>query len=194
MRLSSLFAGLTALTAVSGLTISLDPFHIFGVDLTASNYFGAPLAPWQAGHFPGWYYGPNPQEHPDLFCLIPYICRLLDYLPLGFHCPHYPPPPPDNDGYHQTFHNLTGATQADDYMTYGLVETIADCKNMCNSVNGCQFANSYHDVNGKDGSPLLTCALFRACHTADDADNRGGQTQPDGSVDFITDSDGWCKN
>ena len=52
---------------------------------------------------------------------------------------------------------------------------------------------AYHDVNGKDGSPLLTCALFSKCHTAADADNRGGQTQPDGSVDFIINSDGYCK-
>ena len=69
---------------------------------------------------------------------------------------------------------------------------------------------AYHDVNGKvrlpyfsyqhvpepslqNGSPLLTCALFKDCHTSSDAINYGGQTQPDGSVDYITDSDGWCK-
>jgi hypothetical protein len=52
---------------------------------------------------------------------------------------------------------------------------------------------AYYDVNGKDGSPLLTCALFYYSHTAADADNRGGQTQPNGFVDYIIDSDGFCK-
>ena len=53
--------------------------------------------------------------------------------------------------------------------------------------------SAYYDINGKDASPLLTCSLFSYCHTAADADNRGGQTEPDGSVDYIIDSDGYCK-
>jgi hypothetical protein len=83
---------------------------------------------------------------------------------------------------------------------------------MCETVYGCGFVNStsircptygarvltvsslaYYDVYGKNGSPLLTCALFSYSHTAADADNRGGQSQPDGSVDYIIDSDGFCK-
>jgi len=53
------------------------------------------------------------------------MCKLLNGLPFHWlHCPKYPPPPP-SDGYHQTFSNLTGATQAADYLTYGLVDTIA---------------------------------------------------------------------
>jgi hypothetical protein len=78
-------------------------------------------------------------------------------------------------------------------MTFGLVDTVDGCKAMCNSVSGCHFINSYHDVNGKDGSTQLTCSLFSLCHNADDADNRGGQSQPDGSIDFIINSDGFCK-
>lgn len=74
---------------------------------------------------------------------------------------------------------------------------------------------AYHDVNGKvrawatffcivvdivsrnskGGSTQLTCSLFTKCHTNPaDEDNFGGQTQPDGSIDFIIDSDGWCKD
>ena len=64
---------------------------------------------------------------------------------------------------------------------------------MCNTVAGCGFANTYHDVNGKDGSTKLTCSLFKLCHTQADATNTGGQTQPDGSVNYITESNGWCK-
>lgn len=52
---------------------------------------------------------------------------------------------------------------------------------------------AYDDVNGKGGSTQLTCSLFTNCHNATDADNRGGQSQPNGSVDFIINSDGWCK-
>ncbi|KAF9445460.1 hypothetical protein P691DRAFT_734959 [Macrolepiota fuliginosa MF-IS2] len=133
--------------------------------------------------------------------------------------PHYPPPPPHHttttskhattttkststtptptptptNGYTPTFQNITSAVQADDFLTFGLVETIEDCEEMCDSVEGCGFVNTYHDVNGKGGSPLLTCALFTNCHGPEDADNAGGQTQPDGSVDFIINSDGWCK-
>jgi hypothetical protein len=46
----------------------------------------------------------------------------------------------------------------------------------------------------QNGSPQLTCALFSKCLTADSADNCGGQSQPDGSIDYITDSAGYCKN
>jgi hypothetical protein len=45
----------------------------------------------------------------------------------------------------------------------------------------------------QNGSPLLTCSLFTECLTASTADNCGGQTQADGSVDFIINSDGYCK-
>ncbi|KAF8894997.1 hypothetical protein CPB84DRAFT_1782393 [Gymnopilus junonius] len=65
---------------------------------------------------------------------------------------------------------------------------------MCNSVSGCNFVNAYHDVNGKGGSTQLTCSLFTSCHDASTADNCGGQTQSSGLVDFIIDSDGFCKN
>ncbi|KAF8622822.1 hypothetical protein AX15_006739 [Amanita polypyramis BW_CC] len=95
--------------------------------------------------------------------------------------------------YRQTFYDLSGATEASDYLTYTLVSSVADCFAKCNTVQGCNFVNTYHDVNGKNGSPLLTCSLYKYCHYASDAINRGGQTQPDGSVNYITDSDGWCK-
>ncbi|KAJ6548830.1 fruit-body specific protein A, partial [Mycena capillaripes] len=104
--------------------------------------------------------------------------------------PHQPPPPPE---YSQTFYNLTCASQDGSYQTYGLVDTVADCEAMCDSVSGCTFFNTYHDVNGKNGSPQLTCALFTYCLDASTADNCGGQTQPDYTIDFITNSDGYCK-
>ncbi|KAF9477455.1 hypothetical protein BDN70DRAFT_810616 [Pholiota conissans] len=104
------------------------------------------------------------------------------------------PTPTPTNGYTPTFSNITAAVQADDFLTFGLVETIDDCFAMCNSVAGCGFVNTYHDVNGKGGSPDLTCSLFSKCHGPEDADNRGGQSQPDGSIDFIIDSDGFCKD
>ncbi|KAJ7900565.1 hypothetical protein B0H14DRAFT_2671143 [Mycena olivaceomarginata] len=92
------------------------------------------------------------------------------------------------------FYNLECAAQDDSYLTYGLVDTVADCQAMCDSVYGCTFINTYHDVNGKNGSTQLTCSLFSKCLTADSADNCAGQSQPDGSIDYITDSAGYCKN
>lgn len=166
--------------------------------LSESNSFNAPIAPWNQNGTPGWYYGDFPENVP--FSGLPwlkdsYVCWLLSLLDAGFACPTAPfhqGLPPSTDDYSQIFNNYTGATQSPDYMTYGLVDTVAACKDMCNSVTGCLFVNSYHDVNGKNGSPLLTCSLFSRCHTLVDAINRGGQTQADGTIDFITNSDGYC--
>ncbi|KDR74146.1 hypothetical protein GALMADRAFT_269631 [Galerina marginata CBS 339.88] len=197
------FAAVAAI-AVSGVAstpvdLALPPtfdinFVLGGFDLSAGNFYGSPIAPWKPGSKPGWYYGNNPNLFPDLPYLEGIICRILEFFPFLLQCPVKKPPPPPNDGYTQTFSNLTGATQADDFQTFGLVDTVADCKAMCNSVTGCNFANSYHDVNGKGGSTQLTCSLFTKCHDASTADNKGGQSQPDGSIDFIINSDGWCKN
>jgi len=103
-----------------------------------------------------------------------------------------PTPSPIN-GYIPTFTNISAAVQADDFLTFGLVDTIAECMTMCDNVVGCGFINSFDDVNGKDGSTLLTCSLFTNCHNATDADNFGGQSQPDGTIDFIANSNGFCK-
>jgi len=197
MRFTTLFT--VAAVAVSGVvatpvTVDLDLGSLLGFNLTPDNHYNSPFPPWQSGAKPGWYYGDHPGLFPDIPCLTELICKILDLFPFGFHCPKKQPPPPPNDGYYQTFSNITGATQADDFQTFGLVDTVAQCKAMCNSVAGCNFVNSYHDVNGKGGSTQLTCSLFTKCHDASTADNRGGQSQPDGSIDFIINSDGYCKN
>ncbi|KAF9460491.1 hypothetical protein BDZ94DRAFT_1169750 [Collybia nuda] len=177
------------------VSLDVEAKSLLGFDLSLGNFYGAPHPPWTEGSHPGWYFGDHGYLYPELTCLEGIICAILELFPKFLHCPHKPPNnPPPSDGYQQTFSNLTGATQAGDYMTYGLVDTVAQCKAMCDSVAGCKFANSYHDVNGKGGSTQLTCSLFTSCHTESDADNKGGQSQPDGSIDFITDSDGWCKD
>ncbi|KAG7442466.1 uncharacterized protein BT62DRAFT_906011 [Guyanagaster necrorhizus] len=196
---STLFVTITAALLVRGADNSTDSSNttdttIATDTLTSGNSYGAPLTPWEQGTTPGWYYGDNPDNLPDSLTDLPwlqdsYLCWLLEQQNDGFQCPTSP----SSDGYTQLFSNLTGATEAVDYMTYGLVDTVEACKAMCDSVNGCIFVNSYHDVNGKNGSPLLTCSLFSQCHSAADSINRGGQTQPDGSIDYITNSDGYCK-
>lgn len=139
-----------------------------------------------------------------------------------------PPTPPPSDGYHQTFSNLSGATQAGDYLTYGLVDTVArkfnslelkiprltkvqsakPCATLLPAANSSIVSVAllspldifsiaclgYYDVNGKGGSTQLTCSLFSSCHTSSDAINIGGQTQPDGSIDYISESNGFCKD
>ncbi|KAK1217330.1 hypothetical protein PQX77_020011 [Marasmius sp. AFHP31] len=203
MRFSTLFAVCTtALAAASGafaqttegqVTESEASFGAsLGVNMNPSNHWGAPIPPWETGCIPGWYYG---NKKDILKIIIPWlkdnlICFILDVLHLGIKCPHKPPP---GDGWKQIFSDYDGATQADDYLTYGLVDTVDDCKAMCSNVEGCTFFNTYHDVNGKDGSPLLTCSLFKSCHGKDQATNKGGQTQSDGSINRIEDSAGYCK-
>ncbi|KAK0190809.1 hypothetical protein F5146DRAFT_1045854 [Armillaria mellea] len=190
----------TALT-VSGAATTTQTNASSDVSLTLNkgNHYGAPIPPWEPGCAPGWYYG----DHPDYLVISliwlkdTAVCSLLDLLGLGIICPKPPfhqSPPSDDDGYKQVFYNYNGAVQADDYLTYGLVDTVEECMDMCDSVDGCNFINPYYDVNGKNGSPLMTCSLFTQCHGIEDADNYGGQTQPDGSVDYIAESAGYCRD
>ncbi|KAJ7182762.1 hypothetical protein C8R43DRAFT_968016 [Mycena crocata] len=197
MRFSTVLSGLAVLASgASAANFSTESIST-AITLTAQNHYGAPIPPWKAGHHPGWYYG---KGHPPkgIACILDDLfCLLLELFPFGYHCPHKPHKPPHNPPtppeYSQTFYNLTCAAQDDSYQTYGLVDTVDDCEAMCDSVSGCTFFNTYHDVNGKDGSTQLTCALFQKCLAASTADNCGGQSQPDGSIDFITNSDGYCK-
>ncbi|KAJ6598414.1 hypothetical protein DFH09DRAFT_1131722 [Mycena vulgaris] len=197
MRFITLFSALTVVaTGASAANFSTASIST-AISLTPQNHYGAPIPPWQVGHYPGWYYGHNTPPK-GITCILEGIfCELLElFFPfLGFHCPkpppHNPHPPPPE--FSQTFYNQTCATQDDSYQTFGLVDTVADCQAMCDSVSGCIFINTYHDVNGKDGSTQLTCSLFTKCLTAISNDNCGGQTQSDGSIDYITNSDGYCK-
>ncbi|KAL0061219.1 hypothetical protein AAF712_011978 [Marasmius tenuissimus] len=200
MRFASLFV--VAVTAVAAVSATFLPFKLF-----KGNHWGAPIPPWQIGCRPGWYFGDHfdgieghgipwlkDQFHCKLFGLLSW-----DYLrcPGPYHPPSHPPSPPHGGGddgyYHKVFSGLDGAIQADDYLTFGLVDTIEDCKAMCEQVNGCNFINTYYDVHGKGGSHLLTCALFEGCHSRAEATNKGGQRQPDGSLNFIKESAGFCK-
>ncbi|KAF8347186.1 hypothetical protein F5887DRAFT_1174745 [Amanita rubescens] len=95
--------------------------------------------------------------------------------------------------YDTVFLDLNAAIEASDYLTYTLTVNIPDCFYACDAIDGCGFVNTYFDVNGKNGSNLVTCAMFKTCHNASEATNHGGQTQPDGKVDYITGSDGWCQ-
>ncbi|KAF8201244.1 hypothetical protein K438DRAFT_1716978 [Mycena galopus ATCC 62051] len=196
MRFSTVF---TALAVVTGASAQFSGSSITAaLSLTASNKYGAPIPPWETGHKPGWYYGSGSAPEGILCVLEEIFCELLELFPFCLHCPKPPPPPPPHKPppppeYTPTFQNQTCATQDGSYQTYGLVDTVADCQAMCDTVAGCTFVNSYHDVNGKGGSTQLTCSLFTQCLTASSNDNCGGQTQSDGSVDFITNSDGYCK-
>lgn len=163
----------------------IDVNAVLGFDAGPDNFYNAPTPPWKPGAVPGWYYGPNPQKYPDLWCLhdvrshifcltfqiliycFQFMCRFLWYYPNALHCPSPNPHPgnpapqptktvtdtstttvvetttttttatttttvtvtqpsnPTVDGYIPTFSNFTAAVQADDFMTFGLVETVA---------------------------------------------------------------------
>ncbi|KAJ3984080.1 hypothetical protein F5890DRAFT_93347 [Lentinula detonsa] len=178
--------------------------------LSTLNYHGAPIPPSSTGSSPGWYYGDDPASADNLPWLKDIdLCASLAESRDGLRCPHAPkkptkshprrsaappsptPPSTNTPSYYMIFSGLKGAIEGSGYLTYGLVDTVSDCETMCNKVSTCIFINTYHDVNGKNGSPLLTCSLYSELHTAADATNKGGQTQPDGSVDYITDSAGY---
>ncbi|KAJ7750377.1 hypothetical protein DFH07DRAFT_775079 [Mycena maculata] len=198
MRFSTLFTALAVVaTGVTATEFSSSSITS-ALSLTAANCYGAPIPPWETGHYPGWYYGQGTPPSGVLCLVNQLLCELLELLPLCLQCPKPPPTPPPHTPppspeYTQPFYNQTCATQDNNYLTYGLVDTVADCQAMCDTVATCTFVNTYHDVNGKDGSTQLTCALFSKCLTAASNDNCGEQSQPDGSVDYITNSDGYCK-
>ncbi|KAJ3757726.1 hypothetical protein EV360DRAFT_45446 [Lentinula raphanica] len=181
--------------------------------LSASNSHGAPIPPTAAGSRPGWYYGDDPGSADNLPWLKDTdLCTSLSQTPGALRCPPAPtkvtkklprrsaaptptPSSPTTPSYiyWPIFSGLKGAIEGSGYLTYGLVDTVSDCEAMCNKVSSCVFINTYHDVNGKNGSPLLTCSLYSKVHSAADATNKGGQKQPNGSVDYITDSAGYAK-
>lgn len=73
MRLDQLFIAASAL-AISGVaswrvTNEADIYSAFGFNLTPSDKYNSPLAPWEKGAKPGWYYGSKPFAFPDIPCL-----------------------------------------------------------------------------------------------------------------------------
>ncbi|KAF9032061.1 hypothetical protein BJ165DRAFT_1396906 [Panaeolus papilionaceus] len=186
----------TTLALVSTPARALAEEELQGVWVTKyskANSYGSPIPPWVSGAQPGWSHDaqrPNNCVDSNIPCLYygSPLCNILSYFPNTLHCPHT-----YLNSYTQLFWNLTAAVQADDYITYGLAASVEDCLSMCDSVDECIFANTYFDVNGKNGSSYLTCSLFRSCHGLESATNNGGQTQPNGSVNFIVGSALWCE-
>ncbi|KAJ3801890.1 hypothetical protein GGU11DRAFT_137480 [Lentinula aff. detonsa] len=196
----------------------VDSTELIVASLSASNHHGAPNPPEHAGSIPGWYYGNDPASADGLPWLKDSdLCATLASTHHTLRCPTIQKQPTKTYGkrsaeiaaptqhsnfvaydptpsYYTVFSGLTGAINGPGYLTYGLVDTVDDCEAMCNSVSGCVFVNAYHDVNGKNGSPLLTCSLYSEVDGADQATNYGGQLQPDGSYDYVTDSDGYALN
>ncbi|KAJ4470189.1 hypothetical protein J3R30DRAFT_1235587 [Lentinula aciculospora] len=214
MRSSLICAALASITVakyVPRLDIHQDPESTEAIiaSLSASNHHGAPISPGSAGSSPGWYFGDDPGSVDLPWLKDIDLCASLAQSPDSIKCPSIPKKPsrtypkrsaapastppttPATPSYYTIFSGLTGAIQGSGYLTYGLVDTVSNCEAMCNRVSSCIFINTYHDVNGKNGSPLLTCSLYSTLHTAAEATNKGGQTQSDGSVDYITNSDGY---
>ncbi|KAJ3812463.1 hypothetical protein F5876DRAFT_63947 [Lentinula aff. lateritia] len=183
--------------------------------LSASNHHGAPFPPGSFGSRAGWYYGDDPSS--SSVDGLPWmkdkdLCAVLKRSPDAIQCPTVKSKPTKTYGrrsaaitdptptvtptpipsYTTEFSGLDGSIEGSGYITYGLVDTNTDCETFCNSVSNCIFFNSYYDVHGKDESPKLTCSLYSVTHTAADATNKGGQTQPDGFVDYISNSSGYA--
>ncbi|KXN92433.1 hypothetical protein AN958_07992 [Leucoagaricus sp. SymC.cos] len=69
---------------------------------------------------------PNPPISTSSSVHIPPVYTTTEQPPQTTPTPTYipPPPPPPPGGYYPTFYNITAAVQADDYMTFGLVESV----------------------------------------------------------------------
>ncbi|KAJ7164236.1 hypothetical protein C8R46DRAFT_1099037 [Mycena filopes] len=90
------------------------------------------------------------------------------------------------------FENLNASIHADDYLSYILTDTVQECIDFCACrPAGCGFANPYYDNNAKN-TTMLTCAYYVGCHSAADATNTGGQSEPNGGLSAITNSSGYC--
>ncbi|KAJ7875353.1 hypothetical protein B0H14DRAFT_2716259 [Mycena olivaceomarginata] len=93
--------------------------------------------------------------------------------------------------YTVAFENLDASIHGDDYLSYILTDTVQECIDFCACrPDGCGFANPYFD-NTKN-TTMLTCAYYAGCHSAADATNTGGQTQPDGTLSTVSSSGGYC--
>ncbi|KAJ7851023.1 hypothetical protein B0H14DRAFT_3662814 [Mycena olivaceomarginata] len=191
-RFTTLFSAFvvvaTGTTGVSAANFSTETIATAAA-LNPGNFYGAPIRPWNVGHTPGWYYG-NGKAPIGIFSILDSVfCGLLDILPF-FHCskaPHNPHP------YTRAFSNLNCGCEDGSYLTYGLVEVVEDCQAMCESISGCIFYNTYHDVYAK-GYPQFTCTLYKKVLTAGSASYCGGQHQPDGSINHIINSEGYYKS
>jgi len=72
MLVASVVAASLTIPGVLGaaqMMASVDITQVLGFDAGPDNFYNAPTPPWKAGSSPGWYYGPSPQNHPDLWCL-----------------------------------------------------------------------------------------------------------------------------
>ncbi|KAJ3898311.1 hypothetical protein F5879DRAFT_634151 [Lentinula edodes] len=205
----------TALARYISVSDELDTTESIVSLLSASNHHGAPFPPGSFGSRAGWYYGDDPSS--SSVDGLPWLgdkdlCAVLKQRPDAIHCPVTKPKPtktygrrsatvPDSTttasstptpSYVTVFSGLNASVDGSGYITYGLVDDNADCETFCDTVSNCIFINSYYDVNGKDESPKLTCSLYSVVHTAADATNTGGQTEPDGFMDYISDSAGYA--
>ncbi|KAJ6598406.1 hypothetical protein DFH09DRAFT_1071419 [Mycena vulgaris] len=227
MRLTTLLPALSILasgvSAVATPDAAISAARQTALSISPNNCYGAPVAPWNTGCYPGWYYG-RPQYAPSgLACLVDnamvisqLLCAVLELLfcdicPRGAPPPPPPPPPVGHPslpptappGYTVVFSNLTCASEVwpvpGNYLTFGIVESPQGCANMCDKVSHCKFFNTYHDVNagtGKNNTTQLTCSLFSLVLTAANATNCGNQQQkplPSGQT-YITDSYGFYKD
>ncbi|KAJ3813687.1 hypothetical protein F5876DRAFT_73629 [Lentinula aff. lateritia] len=202
----------SALSRYLSVSDQRDSTEAIVASLSASNHHGAPFPPGSSGSSAGWYYGDDPSS--SSVDGLPWLgdkdlCAVLKKIPDAIHCPVTKSKPTKTYGrrsaastptvsatptpsYVTVFSGLDASIEGSGYITYGLVDTNADCEAFCNTVSNCIFLNSYYDVNGKDGSPKLTCSLYSVVHTAADATNKGGQTEPNGFVDYISDSAGYA--
>ncbi|KAJ4479737.1 hypothetical protein C8J55DRAFT_560884 [Lentinula edodes] len=219
MRISVLFALLStsALSRHIPRFDDLESTEAIVVSLSASNHHGAPFPPGSFGSSAGWYYGDDPSSASADG--LPWLkdkdlCTVLKQSPDAIQCPTVKskptkthgrrsaaindatptPTPSSTPTYTTVFSGLDASIEGSGYITYGLVDTNADCEALCNSVSNCVFFNSYYDVHGKDENPQLTCSLYSVVHTAADATNKGGQTEPDGFMDYISNSAGYSLN
>ncbi|KAJ7131583.1 hypothetical protein C8R43DRAFT_1133795 [Mycena crocata] len=95
--------------------------------------------------------------------------------------------------YSVAFENLDASIHGDDYLTFILTDTVDECIDFCACRVGCAFANPYYDNNASNkNTTMLTCAIYAGCHSAADATNTGGQTEPDGSLSTVSSSSGYC--
>ncbi|KAF7377587.1 hypothetical protein MSAN_00181400 [Mycena sanguinolenta] len=209
MRFTLLFSAICFLASGVFAAVPNIPEDLKAVSsLTQQNCYGAPIPPWLPGAYPGWYYGQPDCAPSGLTCIVGVVENLLCQL-LGLLCPMPPPPSPPPppvgspppkvplpDGYSWAYQNYTCATEVwpiSGYITFGEVQNVPGCANMCDGQSECVFANCYHDNNagaGKNFTTLFTCSMFRVVTTIANATNCGKQDQKNGGLTYITDSYG----
>ncbi|TFK60273.1 hypothetical protein BDN72DRAFT_850675 [Pluteus cervinus] len=80
------------------------------------------------------------------------------------------------------------------FLTFELVDSLQECFDFCDGIDGCVFVNAFDEFNDPNSpQPAHKCSAYSQVHGAEDKTNFGGQLlDPALGLTFIQDSVGFA--